>query len=622
MPTLTSRRAALVAAAVACTVYVTALGNGWALDDVLVVRENPTAHSLGAALGSFFEPYWPAQPEGEGGLYRPLVTLSYAVDWTVSGGREWWFHLTNLLLHGWATALVVLVVLRWLPPVGALAAGLVFAVHPVHVEAVANVVGRAETMAACGILAAVLAARRYRRAEGRWARAGWLSAVLAAAAAALLSKEHAVVTVAVLAVDHALDPDRRDAPRLQPYLAVLALTLAWLFVWRSVASEQAVDTVAAGIRWLSTGERLATAFPIQLEALRLLVWPMRLTTDYSPLLIPSRTEWGLVAVLALLVSTALMGLALAVARRAPAVTFGILVAAGTYAPTSNIFFPSGVMLAERGLYLSALAPAAVVGWLFARDLPQRTRRLLLIASTVLLTAYSVRTLTRARHWRDTFSIVLQDMFTTPENYRTHVRAGEMFALVGDTTRALTEFSTAAELFPDPMLPRTVVPVALAVGRDEVALRHVREAYARVPNHAFLGSLLADVWLARGEVDSALAVARRLVELSPGSALVNETYLRVLDRAAAPAWQLLSARARVDWVRYRFAAAAARLDSAVQAAASEPAGGVGGGCWEVVATAVMLDVLRPGHRSELLRQVLNGGERCPDGDEALRGEVRQ
>ena len=622
MPTLTGRRAALVAAAVACAVYVTALGNGWAMDDTLVVRDNPAAHAVGAALGSFFEPYWPAQPDGEGGLYRPLVTLSYAVDWTVSGGREWWFHLTNVLLHGLATALVVLVVLRWLPPVGALVTGLVFAVHPVHVEAVANVVGRAEVMAACGILAAVLAARAYRRADGRWARTGWLVAVLAASAAGLFSKEHAVVTVAVIAVDHLLDPDRGRSPRLQPYLAVLALTLGWLFVWRSVAAEQAGYTIAAGIRWLSTGERLATAVPIQLEVLRLLVWPMRLTTDYSPLLIPSRTEWSIPATLALVIAVALVALALAIARRAPAITFGILVAAGTYAPTSNIFFPSGVMLAERALYLAALAPAVVVGWLLAREVPRRTRRLLLVATGVLFVTFSARTLTRAPHWRTTFTTVLQDMFATPENYRTHVRAGEMFALVGDTARALAEFSMAAELFPDPILPRTVVPIALAAGQDEAALRHARDAHARLPRHVAVGSRLVDVRLARGELDSALAVARYLVELSPGSPLAAETYLRVLGQAEAPGWQRLLASARHDWGRYRFAAAGARMDSAAQAWRSARSPGVGGECWELRATGAMLDALRPGLLGELLQGVGEEGEHCLERDGPHEADVPQ
>ncbi len=95
-------------------------------------------------MDAAFSPYWPATPdESSAGLYRPAAVVSYAVDWTVSGGRPWWFHVVNVLLHGLVTALVVVVAGAWLLPVGALGAALLFAIHPVHVEAVENVVGRA-----------------------------------------------------------------------------------------------------------------------------------------------------------------------------------------------------------------------------------------------------------------------------------------------------------------------------------------------------------------------------------------------------------------------------------------------------------------------------------------------
>src|SRR5207245_1992361 len=92
--------------------------------------------------------------------------------WELSAGASSWFHFVNAVLHGIVCVLVVLVFERWLPAVGAVAAGLVFAVHPVHVEGVASVVSRAELLVATGMLAAVLAARR-----------GWWGAAVRAARA-------------------------------------------------------------------------------------------------------------------------------------------------------------------------------------------------------------------------------------------------------------------------------------------------------------------------------------------------------------------------------------------------------------------------------------------------------
>src|SRR2546430_12357122 len=83
----------------------------------------------------------------------------------------------NALWHGLVCVLVVLVLERWLSPAAAAAGGLIFALHPVHVEAVAGLVGRAEVLAAAGMLGAVLCAPR-----------GWWAAALARAAAAVLWK--------------------------------------------------------------------------------------------------------------------------------------------------------------------------------------------------------------------------------------------------------------------------------------------------------------------------------------------------------------------------------------------------------------------------------------------------
>src|SRR5207248_2680337 len=117
-------------------------------------------------------------------------------DWQVSAGGSGWFHFVNALLNAVVGVLVMLVLARWLPTPAAMVAGLVFVVHPVHVEGVASLVSRAELLAAAGILAAVLAARR-----GRWPLA------LAAAAAAMLSKEHGVMVGAVIFLDDWLTRD-------------------------------------------------------------------------------------------------------------------------------------------------------------------------------------------------------------------------------------------------------------------------------------------------------------------------------------------------------------------------------------------------------------------------------
>ena len=95
-------------------------------------------------------------PEGADNLWRPLVSMSYAVQAWGNGGQFWAFHLVNILLHGLACGLVAELGRRLCDRKVGLIAGLLFAAHPVHVEAVAGIVGRAEEMAMIGVLAGLL----------------------------------------------------------------------------------------------------------------------------------------------------------------------------------------------------------------------------------------------------------------------------------------------------------------------------------------------------------------------------------------------------------------------------------------------------------------------------------
>ena len=148
-----------------------------------------------------------------------------------------------------------------------------------------------------------------------------------------------------------------------PLLAVMAVIVVWLVVWRAVAGGWVQITTGAALRYLSFGERLDTVLPVYLEVIRLLTWPMKLAANYNPQMIPQRTEFTAVAALGAAAATAIVALGVASLRRAPAVGFAILAAIMAYAPTSNLVFLSGTLLGERTLYFAALAPAFAAGWI-------------------------------------------------------------------------------------------------------------------------------------------------------------------------------------------------------------------------------------------------------------------
>ena len=427
------RRELWLVFAAAVALYLPTARYGVVQDDRAIIASNPAAHSIGAALRAFDDPYWPR--ETGAGLYRPVTILSYAIDWTVSGGRPGWLHLMNALWHGLATVLLVVLLARWLPTLGAVAAGLVFAWHPVHVEAVASLVGRAELLAAVGILGATLAARRRQ----------WVVAVLCAALA-MFSKEHGVIAGVVILLDRWLQgSDERPYPR-GFWIALAVVTIGFLAAWFAVGWVGESDE-AAVFYDRGTWGRLAIALPALLRAALLLIWPASLSVDYNPQVLPARAGFSIAAVLGFVVLVGTPTLALWCRRRVPAISFAAGLAAFSCLPTANLFFPSGVVLAERNLYLAVALPAVVAGWSATWLASRRGLRPAAVAVAIVVISCGWRSYARLPAWRDNRSQLVTLLAEHPESYRAHASAAAVLAGIGDTAGARREYRTADSLFP-------------------------------------------------------------------------------------------------------------------------------------------------------------------------------
>ena len=461
------KRELLVVFTAAVALYLPTARYGFVQDDRAIIVSNPAAHSVGAALAAFDDPYWPR--ESGAGSYRPITVLSYAIDWTISGGRPGWFHIMNALWHGLAAVLFVLIVARWLPLVAAAGAGLVFAWHPVHVEAVGSLVGRAELLVAVGIFGAVLAARR-----------GWWTFAVLCAALAMFSKEHGVIAGVVILLDKWLGPhpDRRYPTGF--WIALGLVTLGFGAAWLAVGwvGDNAAATVFYG---KGSWGRLAIALPAVLRATTLLVWPASLSSDYNPQVLPARSGVSVAALLGFCVVVAIPGLVLWCRRRAPVIAFAAGIAALSYLPTANILFASGVVLAERTLYLAVALPAALAGWVVASLATWRGLRPAVAAAALLVIACGARSFVRLPAWRDNRSQLLTLLRDHPESYQGHGSAAAVLAAIGDTAGARREYRIADSLFSsDPYLYSAFAIFLVGIGDTAAAVPLIaRESKAQI-----------------------------------------------------------------------------------------------------------------------------------------------
>ncbi len=327
-------------------------------DDQYYVVENP-------AVRGDASPWTSPLGEESQALWRPVTIASFRAQWETGTGAGP-FRAVNILLHV-LTALAVLALGRslGLSAPGRFIAAALFAVHPVHAEAVAWVSGRAELLAALFVCCAWIAHRSERTGSG------WLAALCLAVAC--LSKENAFVAPALfIAADLGLG--RR--PRPWARWGGLTVVVVALFTVRLELLPQALPGLSP-FGDLSLTERLPVAARILGTSLRLLTWPAPLRVHYH------RDEF-LGADIAPLLWLGAGALALAVAlfadRRALVTLLLVPVAMAT---TLNLV-PIGATFAERFLYLPSIPFCLGIGALLAAWSRREARRAALGTSLAVL----------------------------------------------------------------------------------------------------------------------------------------------------------------------------------------------------------------------------------------------
>jgi hypothetical protein len=426
------KRLYLAVAACAALVHCGALWNGFAMDDLYIIVWNPLVHSADGLWRAFVAPYWP--PDLGGKLYRPLAVASYTMDGLVDDAP--WFHAVNLLWHAGAAVAVAALARRWAGLTTAFVAGLIFAVHPVHVEAIANVIGRAELMAAVGACLAVYAAVVKESI-------GWSALALAAG---LLSKENAAVAPGLIlwawAVGLARPPRHRMLAFVGSWLAIAAVYVA--LRGAVLAPYARLHDIAPVFVGQSPVAVRLTAVATLADVLRLLVFPLTLRVDYSPAertLVTSVLDGRFLLGLGALVLWA--GLLVGAWRHGRKLeAFGLGWIAIAFLPVANLLFPVGILLAERTLYLPSVGLALAAAAALARLPPARLR----VVAAVLVLAGGIRSALRVPVWHDDVAVTLSILEDSPESYRGPARMGALYQGRGDAARALESFRIALLTF--------------------------------------------------------------------------------------------------------------------------------------------------------------------------------
>lgn len=431
--------------------------NDFTYDDRFVVSGNDALHQLKNWWTFFGSPYWPNKWGGDG--YRPLTILAFALEWAAGHGRPWLFHAVNVALYAAVSVAVFFLAECCLPFTAAAIAAALFAVHPLHVEAVAGVVGQSELLAALFVLPAITTYIRARNGNtlGAWS----MVAIAVLYALACLSKEHGIVLPALLAaaeitvVDRG--PLRQRLAEIRPlFLALCAVALGFLWAHSIATSSQGLTGFAqyaafSTMRVHSTGRAL-TMFGLAPEWLRLFFWPAHLSSEYGPPADPVVTGFHLYQIPGMLLIGGILGLGVALRRKSPATSFGIWFTVIALLPTSNFIVPAGILLAERTLFLPSVGAMIVAASLIALGLDHVTSRPLRISTIAALHAVVLvgawRSFQRTKVWKSNDTLFDRAVLDAPGVYRSHYMRGIWKFERGQMVEGEREMRAAMSLYQD------------------------------------------------------------------------------------------------------------------------------------------------------------------------------
>lgn len=554
MPRFAVPRLALLAlcAAAAAVVYLNSLRNGFALDDVYIVQLNQRVHDLRNWRDVLFTPYWPFFGE-KLGLYRPIAIFAYAVQWAIGGGAPWAFHLTSILLHVVVTVLCFFLLEKLTATMPAFVGALLFAVHPLHTEAVANIVGQAELIAAAAVIGAcIVHASRPPGVAVSWPRR---SALLLLFLIAIATKESAVVLPALLiSCDFA---QRRatltmrgmatyaDALIMPVFLLTAGLAL-YLIVRFDVLGGALIGTDAGPtLPFLREQYRVLNALRAFPEFFRLLFFPQDLAADYSPAMILPVESLTLMTVIGALLLLAVVVLAL-LTPWLPAVGFPAAWFLISIVTVSNLFFPIGVLIAERTLYLPSFAFCALLafGWQHAAPTASRlSRRLAPVALIIATIALGFRTWVRNPDWASTPALLFSMIRDHPESYRAQwVHATWMWQR-GNVEQARYHFELAYRIYPrDSQFLSEYGNFLVSDGQTARAVDILETSFAMHDYVPRTASLLAYAYLVVQRYDDALRTAQYAQQIGAEPAntlpIIAYAYEGLGDRnAATGAWRV-------------------------------------------------------------------------------------
>ena len=504
--------------------YGNTFKNKYALDDAIVITQNEfTKQGLKGIKDIFthesFTGFFGKKKNlVAGGRYRPLSIATFAVEYQFFGLNPSVSHIINAVLYALTGMLIFLIFYPlsdkrkrawWFS--AAFLTGILFVIHPVHTEVVANIKGRDEILALLFALLSLRCALLYLEKEKSY----WLLFSAVILFLGMLSKENAAVFLFLIPLTIYFFTSVSFKKISAVFVSLLAAVLVFLFIRQMVvgpiSAPPSHELMNNPFLYATASERYATIFYTLGKYIKLLVFPHPLTFDYYPYHIALQHWNNFWVIVPFLGYIFLVVIAVLMFRTKNIVSYGILFYLAALLPVSNLLFPVGTFMNERFVYMSSLGFLLIAGSFLNLiiDKGKTPGKYILFFLIIVPVSgfYGWKTITRNKVWKDDYTLFTTDVKTSENSAKSNCSAG------GALLERAEKTDDAAEK--KELLHRS--------------LTYLRKAITIHPEYVDAWLLLGNAqYQLTGNIDSVMTAYRRILKVDPGNDKVYNNLIYMLD----------------------------------------------------------------------------------------------
>jgi len=410
-------------------VYGQTIFGEFVFDDRIILEYKPFLSDINQLYKTVSISYW-AQ---EAGLYRPITLLTYSLNYIIFGSGSWSFHLINILLYALTGYFIYVFFKKMFSKKIGFWSGLIFLLLPIHTEAIANIIGRAEILAL--FFSLLFFIELLKKKINLWKLGLWIFLALA-------SKETAIVS-GLIALIIILIKKFQIKKYILPGIVSIVSFFIYLF-FRFLVLKQyflniSTTMVENPLLFVDFNQRILTSFKIFYSVyFKKTILGLNLCSDYSYNQISVINRLDLESFVGILIFLFFIILIFVFWKSKPFISLGSSIFIFGFLPVSNILMPIGTIAGERLMYFPSLGICLILAGLF--------RKKLLILLILILVFYGGISTIRANDWLTEEKIFFSAAKCAPNSVLSRSNLGAIYYLKGDLENAEKEFLIANDIY--------------------------------------------------------------------------------------------------------------------------------------------------------------------------------